>query len=126
MTGRRLYDDVVKSIRNLEKDDSITEDQREKIRATVIKEATQDALAERIISREKEKIKLRLEGKFPKVIDNSLLERYINESDKYYRLALEMAENKIEFADPTLVKKLALAIAGVRSALDELTERFSK
>jgi len=126
MTGRRLYDDVVKNIRNLEKDDSITEDQREAIRATVIREATQDTLASRIVAREKEKIKLRMEGKFPKVIDNSLIERYISESDKYYRLVLEMAENKIEFADSTLVKKLALSIAGVRSALDDFFERVTQ
>lgn len=121
MTGRRLYDDVVKSIRNLEKDDSLTEDQYEKIRATVISEATQDVLAERIIAREKEKIRLRLEGKFPNIIDNTLLEKYIKESDRYYRLVFEMLENKIEYANALLVKKLALSIAGVQDALNELT-----
>lgn len=126
MTGRRLYDDVVKSIRNLEKDDSVTTDQKEKIRATVVEEATQDVLASRIIAREKEKIRLRLEGKFPKIIDNSLLKKYINESDRYYRMVLEMVENKVEFADALLVKKLALSIAAVRSALNELTGDLNK
>jgi len=126
MTGRKLYEDVVKNIRKLEKDDSVSEEQKEKIRAIVVNEATKDVLAERIIAREKEKIRLRLEGKFPTIIDETLLEKYINESDKYYRLVLEMVENKVEFANPRLVKSLALSIAAVRSALNELTGGINK
>lgn len=126
MTGRKLYEDVVKNIRKLSKDDSISEEQKEKIRATVVNEATKDVLAERIIAREKEKIRLRLEGKFPTIIDDTLLEKYINESDKYYRLVLEMVENKVEFANPRLVQSLALSIATVRTALNELTGGLNK
>jgi|TARA_B100001971_G_scaffold206246_1_gene224747 ParB family chromosome partitioning protein len=125
MTGRRLYDDVVKNLNRLHKDESIDIEVKERIRTVVIEQATKDVQASRIIAREKEKIRIRLEGKMPDIIDNSVVQSYINASDKYYRLLLEMIENKIEIADITLVKKLILSIAGVQEALNELTGRIN-
>lgn len=126
MTGRKLYRDVVKNLERLEKDESLDQTEKEKIRSTVIKEATKDVLASRIISREKEKIMMRQEGKMPKIIDNSIVQRYIDESDKYYRLLLEMIECKVEIADQFLVSELVLSIMGVQDALNQITGRFKK
>jgi hypothetical protein len=124
MTSRRLYDDVVKNLNILEKDETLDKDIKEKIRSAVIEKATTDVQASRIISREKEKIKMIKEGKMPKIIDNAVVQRYIDQSDEYYRLLLEMIESKVEIADPTLVKSLYISIMSIKETLDELTERI--
>ena len=64
------------------------------------------------------------EGKMPKIIDNAVVQRYIDQSDEYYRLLLEMIESKVEIADPTLVKSLYISIMSIKETLDELTERI--
>ena len=126
MTGRRLYDDVVKNLNMLEKDETLDQETKENIRTAVINKATTAVQASRIISREKEKIKMIKEGKMPKIIDNVVVQRYIDQSDQYYRLLLEMIESKVEIANPSLVKSLYISIISIKETLDELTERIDK
>ena len=125
ITGRQLYADVVKNLRNLDSDSSLNEDQKSFIRAEVIHNVHRDKPAENIIKREKMRIEMADKGEIPNVITDEIMQAYIDETHKYAKKVIEMEANKIEFANPKLVAQLGLGLVQVWNAIDELRERMA-
>ena len=124
ITSRQLYDDVLLNLRKLDKDDSVTEAQREKIRKVVIHRVDRDIQAKNIIGREKVKIEMRSKGEIPTVLDDNLVASYLTDTNNFHRLIDEMSEAHVELANPSLVKKLGISLASLYNGIGHLIGRI--
>ena len=124
ITSRQLYDDVLRNLRKLDRDDSVSEAQREKIRKVVIHRVDRDIKAKNIIGREKVKIEMIEKGEIPKVLDDNLVEKYLSDTNNYHRVLDEMSEAHVELANQSLVSKLAISLASLYSGIGQLIGRI--